>query len=313
MPHETFEHFMQRCLHDPKNGYYSKNIRSIGAHGDFTTAPQLSEAPAKAIASWAANAMRSARTHNLIEIGPGLGTLSNQILHNLPFTLRLRTKLHLVESSPTLLKHQKNTLKNRATYFQNIHDALESCQGKAVIFSNELVDAFPVRLFQKQHHEWLEVALDHSATPPQEILIAPSTLPQSSLFSINFPNGQRIEIHESYHKWLKSWLPMWKKGELLTIDYGNTADTLYHRRPLGSLRAYLLQNRIEGPSVYQNPGLQDLTADVNFSDLIEFSKPWLRHQEPQKLSGFIRPFCSTPDSQFLLACEHFMTLRQSPW
>ena len=98
---------MQRCLHDPQRGYYAKNIRAIGSRGDFTTAPQLSSAPAKAIASWATQAMRTHQTRNLIEIGPGMGTLSQQILRHLPLTLRFTTKLHLVDSSPILINHQK--------------------------------------------------------------------------------------------------------------------------------------------------------------------------------------------------------------
>lgn len=312
MPNETFEQFMQRCLHDPQHGYYSKNIRAIGSRGDFTTAPQLADAPAKAIATWAAQAMRFHQTRHLIEIGPGMGTLSKQILRHLPLTLRFTTKLHLVDSSPALLAHQKNTLGKRATFHPTIHQALKSCDGNAVIFSNELVDAFPIRLFQKTQTDWKEIALIRTDKQTQEIFINPKTLPESSIFKGNFPLGQRIEVHQSYQKWLQSWLPIWQRGEMLTIDYGNLAETLYHRRPQGSLRAYLLQQRIEGAEIYQNPGLQDLTADVNFTDLIEWARPWLNHQTPQNFADFIRPFTKSHDSQLLAACNYFMALRQSP-
>lgn len=312
MPHETFEQFMQRCLHDPQRGYYAKNIRAIGSRGDFTTAPQLAEAPAKAIAAWARQAMRFHKTRNLIEIGPGMGTLSKQILRHLPLTLRLTTKLHLVDSSPNLLAHQKNTLGKRASFHSTIHKALESCDGNAVIFSNELVDAFPVRLFQKKQTDWKEIALIHSGNQTQEILIDPHTLPESSIFNGIFPFDQRVEIHESYQKWLQSWLPLWQSGEMLTIDYGNLAESLYHRRPHGSLRGYLLQQRIEGPDLYRNQGLQDLTADVNFTDLVEWGKPWLISETPQNFADLIRPFTKTHDSQLILACDYFMAVRQSP-
>ncbi len=312
MLQETFEQFMRRCLHDPERGYYAKNIRAIGSRGDFTTAPQLANAPAKALAAWAGKAMRNTQTRNLIEIGPGMGTLSQQVLQNLTLTQRLTTKLHLVDSSPALLAHQKNTLGKRASYHTTIHEALESCHGNAVIFSNELVDAFPVRLFQKSETDWKEIALIHSEKQIQEILIDPPTLPESSIFKENFPPNQRVEVHESYQKWLQSWLPLWRRGEMLTIDYGNLAPALYHRRPHGSLRGYLLQQRIEGHAIYQNQGLQDLTADVNFTDLIEWAKPFLQHETPKNLADFIRPFSQSHDSQLLAACEYFMALRQSP-
>lgn len=303
---------MQRCLHDPQRGYYANNIRAIGSRGDFTTAPQLSIAPAKAIAAWAGKAMRSSGCRNLIEIGPGMGTLSQQILQHLPLTQRLTIKLHLVDSSPALLTHQKSTLGKRASYHTTIHEALNACDGRAVIFSNELVDAFPVRLFQKSQNDWKEVALIHDGQQTREILIDPPTLPDSSIFKRDFPPNQRVEVHESYAKWLESWLPGWQQGEMLTIDYGNLAPALYHRRPHGSLRAYLLQQRIEGHAIYQNQGLQDITADVNFTDLIEWGKPFLDHEDPQNFADFIRSFCKNQPSDLLGACEYFMALKQIP-
>lgn len=303
---------MQRCLHDPQRGYYAKNIRSIGSRGDFTTAPQLSDIPSKAIANWASKAMRQYQTRHLIEVGPGLGTLALQVLRHLPSSQRWITKLHLVESSPALLSYQKNALGKSASYHTDIQHALRACNGNAVIYSNELVDAFPVRLFKKTDTNWQEIALEHSDQITRETLIQPGPLPFSSIFSQPLPINQRIEIHESYHNWLKSWLPIWKRGEMLTIDYGNTCDEIYRRRTNGTLRAYFLQQRIEGIGIYQNPGLQDITCDVNFTDLIAWPKPWLESHELENFAEFLQLFAKPQDSQFMEACRHFMCLRQSP-
>ena len=60
------------------------------------------------------------------------------------------------------------------------------------------------------------------------------------------------------------------------------------RRPHGTVRAYLLQQRLEGPAIYQNPGRQDLTADVNFTDLIQWSAPWTGSHHLQPLAAFLR-------------------------
>ena len=301
---------MARALYDPLHGYYSRNIRDIGARGDFTTAPQLSETPAKAIATWIAAALRETGTRNLIEIGPGLGTLTSQVIHNLPFLLRMRTRFHLVESSPALAKRQRALLGNKVHHHTSVHSALAACSGNAVIFSNELVDAFPVRLFKRSGSQWREIALDHSAAHTAEILLPLLELPPSEIFKRDFPEGQRVEIHDSYRLWLQSWLPDWKGGKMLTIDYGNTSDKLYDRRPDGTLRAYFLHQRTEGTEIYLNPGLRDITADVNFTDLTSWTEAWLVSEQPTQFYDFLRSFAAPDEQAILAASSHFMVLSQ---
>lgn len=69
---------------------------------------------------------------------------------------------------------------------------------------------------------------------------------------------------------------------MLTIDYGDEFPRLYHRRPHGTLRAYLLHQRITGADIYANPGRQDITADINFTDyaawLLELGLAEVSHQ-----------------------------------
>lgn len=301
---------MARALHDPIHGYYAHNIRDIGARGDFTTAPELSDAPGKAIAAWVAGALRDTGTRDVIEIGPGLGTLSRQVIRNMPLRLRLRSRFHLVETSHNLRKRQESLLGKKVRHHSSIHTALEACSGNAVIFSNELVDAFPVRLFEKAGGSWLEVALNHSGGMVAETLLPPARLPPSGIFQNDLPEGQRVEIHESYRLWLESWLPGWKKGAMLTIDYGDVSNRLYHRRPKGTLRAYFLHERTEGVEVYLNPGLRDITADVNFTDLMAWSQPWLDSERPLRLSDFMSRHQGEADTGILSAAEHFIALSQ---
>lgn len=306
---ETVEQFMARALHDPVRGYYARHIRSIGARGDFTTAPHLSEAPAKAIAAWISRALRETKTRHVIEIGPGLGKLTAQVIRYLPFVTRLRCCFHLVESSPTLAEHQKAFFGDGVSHHISIIDALESCSGEAVIFSNELVDAFPARVFRKNSSAWQEVALDESM---KEVLLPPAELPPSSVFAIDFRQGQSVEVHDAYRLWLKLWLPNWKRGEMLTIDYGDDVRHLYQRRSRGTLRAYLLHQTLHGSAVFENPGLQDITADVNFTDLAIWAYPWLTSSPISSLAEFIRSFANPSEAQFLEAAKHFRLLIQKP-
>jgi SAM-dependent MidA family methyltransferase len=291
------EEFMRRALHDPERGYYARRIGGIGRRGDFTTAPMMSGALARAVAHWAVGALRETGCRDLIEIGPGEGVLAIAVLRGLPWHIRWKTRLHLVETSSPLAQIQRKLLGSRATWHASPAEALAACDGRAVIFSNELVDAFPVRGFENTADGWREIALTFDAEgKATESLLSPAPLPPSSAFSPSHPPGQRIEVHDSYRRWLADWLPQWRAGRLLTIDYGSAADTLYHRRPRGTLRGYLLQQRLEGPAIYQNPGRQDLTADVNFSDLIEWSRPWTGDHRLQTMAAFLRERGKTTDA-----------------
>ena len=286
----TVEKFMERALYDPEHGYYSRRITGVGRHGDFTTAPMLSGAPAKAVATWAAEAMKACGTRNLIEIGPGEGQLAAAIMKHLPWHLRHRVRLHLVERSAPLAAAQKRLLGSRARWHQTPAEALAACAGEAVIYSNELVDAFPARCFQKTPEGWRELAV---ATDPagrvDESLMDAAPLPASSAFRDDHPQHQRVEVHDSYRRWLVDWLPLWKAGRMLTIDYGALSENLYHRQPRGTLRAYLMQQRLEGKQIYQNPGRQDMTADVNFTDIMDWSKTWTHGTTLRPFSEFISP------------------------
>ena len=283
-----FEEFMARALHDPVHGYYARRITAVGRRGDFTTAPMLSETPARAIAKWAARALRETRCRDLIEIGPGEGTLAAVVLTNLPLGLRWKTRLHLVETSRPLAARQRDLLGRRATWHLTMGQALAACGGNAVIYSNELVDAFPVRRFQKTALGWQELAVRIDALQhAHESLLPPAELPDSSAFLDSHPPGQWVEVHESYHRELAAWMPGWHSGRLLTIDYGSEIQDLYHRRPRGTVRGYLHQQRLEGPAIYANPGRQDLTADVNFTDLRNWSQPWVSGQRLETFGEFL--------------------------
>jgi len=261
-----FDRFMELALHDPERGYYARRIRGVGKGGDFTTTPMLTPALGKAVAAWAKSGLKESGCRDLIELGPGEGVLAESVMKAFPWWSKPR--LHLVERSVPLREKQAARLGKRVTWHDTIESALNACGGKACVYSNEFADAFPVRRFRREENGWSELFLE-----PQESWQACDELPDSSVFALSFPPGQIVEVAESYHNWLRGWLPKWQTGRMLTIDYGTPVDTLYHRRPRGTVRAYFIQQRLEGPAIYQNPGRQDLTADVNFTDLQTWSAP----------------------------------------
>lgn len=278
-----FDRFMDLALHDPDRGYYARRIRAVGKGGDFTTTPMLTPALGKAVAAWALNALRETRCRDLIELGPGEGLLARAVIQTLPWWQRLRTRIHLVETSAPLRARQQSLLGPKVRWHASIDEALEACGGRACIYSNEFVDAFPVRRFRREPDGWSELFLS-----PAEVWEPCGDLPSSSALQSSFPSGQIVEVMDAYHSWLDTWTGHWRAGRMLTIDYGAEVDALYHRRPRGSLRAYLLQQRLEGPDAYANPGKQDLTADVNFTDLQNWSAPWLETRSLTSQADFLR-------------------------
>ena len=261
--HIPAERFMEEALYHPAFGYYSARIRTVGLRGDFSTWATLDSSLSVAVASW----IKKEKPRHVIEIGAGNGNLAKDVLRGLGWWTRLHTTYHIVEISAPLRAKQREHIRGfRVVWHDSMKSALQATRGHAHIFSNELPDAFPCRIFQKTETGWMELHLRIAEGKISEQLIA-ATLPESSVFDHSHPTGQRVEIHESYRRWLGDWAREWVSGAILTIDYGDLSKTLYHRRPTGSLRGYAVQQRLTGNEVFQNPGFCDITADVNFTDL----------------------------------------------
>jgi len=274
---------MAEALHHPRFGYYGARIADVGRRGDFSTSATLSGRLGSAIASWAIarSAERGWGSLHLIEIGAGNGQLAAAVLRRLGWLRRLRTDYLIVESSPILRARQEQLLHRRVRWHDSVASALGALGGRALIFSNELADAFPCRLFEKTSEGWRELGVTLSPEGGLSECFAGGPLDDpwfETLGSLSV--GQRVERHDSYREWLSSWASAWRDGALLTIDYGEKAPLLYERRPGGSLRAYWKHRRIIGSEVYARFGKQDLTADVNFSDLTEWGRElgWSTHR-----------------------------------
>ncbi len=280
-----FERFMQEALYHPEFGYYTARIDGVGRHGDFSTSTTLLPELASALTRWVLECSGTCKKFrspvHLIELGPGDGALSLGIINALPWRLRGKLRLHLVEISPRLQEIQSRTLakfRKQITWHRDVRSALQACNNEALIFSNEFVDAFPATVLRRdaENNLWEELHVSFDADRGLKELFRPfvSEIP-SSIFHLPspIPPGARIELHLSYRAWLESWLPSLRPGSrLLTIDYGDTVENLYQRRPHGTLRAYFKHQRLEGAAIYRNFGRQDLTCDVNFTDLIDWGE-----------------------------------------
>lgn len=271
-----FDRFMEIALHHPEGGYYTTQIRGIGRGGDFTTVPVLTESFARALEGWIRQtALRLGwRQIPVIECGPGDGSLAAGILRASGWLGRRKLHLHLVETSAPLRKQQQQTLRgHRAQWHANIAEALMACRGRALIYHNEFFDAFPCRVFQREEAGWNELHLEVVNGRLNECFLPPRRpLPESSALTRVWPVGQRIEVFEEVRTWMRDMSSPWKEGAMLAVDYGGNANSIYRRRPGGTLRAYRGQERLTGDAVFEMPGRQDMTADVNFDDIAAWGR-----------------------------------------
>ncbi len=263
----SMEEFMDIALYDESLGYYSANIAAIGFRGDFSTSATMSDLLARRlIAHWRQACAACGANLPMIEVGGGNADLAMAISRNLTLWQRLRMRYDMVDRSLALRNLQAMVGGTFVRVKDSLEKALKAVGGCAFIFCNELPDAFPARQFVYQGGEWLELGL--CIQQGRIIRQANRTpLPESSAFSRWAQEGQVIEVHESYHKWYASWQTLWKSGVFVTIDYGELNETLYHRRPAGTLRGYKAHQLLTADELPPLAGHCDITADVNFTDL----------------------------------------------
>ena len=263
-----FDRFMELALFHPINGYYTRRIRGIGKSGDFSTSTTLSPELGKAVSRWLAAEAKHLELDPLIIIEPGVGTgaLAKVILSQMrPWTSVRYFGVDIRLESAIL---DKSVSKRRGFHlFDSMKSALREANGQAIIISNEFVDAFPCRRLVRLETGWADIYL-HCEDDQwrQESSPAPISFPCSAL-DAGFALGQTIEIHESFREWLANVSGEFNAGAILTIDYGGRPEEIYFRRPGGTVRGYLQQQRIEGIEIFRRAGYQDLTADINFVDL----------------------------------------------
>ena len=272
-----FAEWMGHAHFDPERGYYAKRVRGIGRRGDFTTSAVQGTLLGEAVAGWLKLQWAEGAPRAVIEVGGGDGSLSSTVRHALGWWQCRKLGWHMVETSPPLQGLQQQRLGSRGVRWHlRIQDALDACSGKALIFHNELLDALPVTLLQwnavagawqevwlrQEWKRWREELRGLPACTPRASGCDPSAWPAPGL-----REGQRIEVPTGAMAWFRELAAHWKAGAMLMIDYGDLFPQLYHRRPRGTLRAYWQQQVLSGPEVYANMGHQDITADVNFSDL----------------------------------------------
>ncbi|MCZ4281862.1 SAM-dependent methyltransferase [Kiloniella laminariae] len=288
----TVADYMAEVLISPKHGYYMAG-EPFGTKGDFITAPEISQMFGELIGLWFADTwynIGGPATINLVELGPGRGTLMSDLLRTATMVPGIpgfaqSLQVHLVEVSPSLRKKQKETL---AGYPITWHEDLSSLpEGPTFFLANEFFDALPIRQFEHAPQGWCErlVTLSEKPTVPQEAPGAASpgggispglqfTLsPPSKAIETLLPPSlreaavgaiiERSPLASSYIHEIATHLDE-QSGAALIIDYGWATPTA--RPSLQAVKAHKYH------PVLEQPGTADLSALVDFPALIESAK-----------------------------------------
>ncbi|NIA11657.1 MAG: SAM-dependent methyltransferase [Nitrospiraceae bacterium] len=268
----TFKEFMKMALYHEKYGYYAKSI-PLGKEGDFITSPHThpiyGALHARQIEEfW--NILGQV-PFTIIEMGAGAGYLAKDILSYLSNKAIFESINYIiVEHMPVCVSFQHEILKpfiKKVRWVNRLSD-LEPMTG--CLISNELLDAFPVHLIQKEGSEFKEIYVDFRDKEGLIDVLGPLSNIQLEEYVKGLPsnlaNGYRTEVNLAIKEWLKDVSGIISRGFVTTVDYGYTRKEFFHpMRNRGTLLAYKNQNVTE--DLYKRPGDQDLTAHINFTDL----------------------------------------------
>ena len=161
-----FDHYMDRCLHDPELGYYrqARPLAAPSKGGDFTTAPEISQIFGELIGLWLLHqsSLQGVENPQLAELGPGNGTLMADALRAIAGTGAPPPPVHLVETSGPLRDNQRDALKGAPADSVVWHDSMETLpDAPLLVVANEFFDALPIRRFRVVDGGWHEVAVAH--------------------------------------------------------------------------------------------------------------------------------------------------------
>ena len=289
----SFARYMELALYAPGLGYYTAGAHKFGAAGDFITAPELSPLFGRTLARQVAEIMSYSAQH-ILELGAGSGKLAADMLAELEQSGSLPVSYAILEVIADLRARQQALMRERLPHLLDRVHWLDTLPEKfsGAIVANEVLDALPVHLV---HWRNVDVGRDSSryggvGTNPdlqshdsainergvsvsehgfiwQERPISDAALLDAAR-RIKVPDDYVSEICPASRGLINSLAQRLEQGAMLFIDYGFGAREFYHpQRSSGTLMCHYRHHAHDDP--FFLPGLQDITAHVNFTGIAE--------------------------------------------
>lgn len=274
------EEYMEHALYHPIEGYYMKENTKIGKNGDFYTASFVSDVFAKV---WADLFIRTIADQNLqpivVEFGGGSGHFSQQILESWSSQSVEHISYVIVEPSPY---HRCLLVAKLALYPISILGSLDELieqypSFKGIVFANEVLDAFPLRIFQQKNDGWYEkgVSLQKKTKDLCFLYKKVENISLQKMLDEIFLSRDKtndLEVSFSMLTWLKTiyeWIQ--KDSCLFFVDYGLMGEEWNTvRLKEGSIRGYYRHQIQNNPLTF--PGMMDITYHIDWEQVISVAK-----------------------------------------
>ena len=254
-----------------RNGYYLSK-KPIGRKFDFVTSPEISQMFGEIIGVYLLYNWKEKinSKFNLIELGPGNGTLFKDIERTAKILPNFfeNANVNLIEINKELRKIQEKNLnyfkqsKIRWSKALNFTSKLPS-----IIYSNEFFDCFPVRQFLNDNNHWFERYVKFNEKENKYYSINKRVISKKILDYLNKYKRQKIyEVSFSRNKYFEQICKYLKKnrGICILIDYG-------YNKKIKNFTLQAIYNH-KKTSIFENIGQQDISSHVNFNELIEIAK-----------------------------------------
>jgi NADH dehydrogenase [ubiquinone] 1 alpha subcomplex assembly factor 7 len=247
------------------NSHYYATRDPLGAAGDFTTAPEISQMFGEMIGVWIADLWGRAGSpaFHYVELGPGRGTLAADALRAMARFQCVPVNTHFVETSPTLRAAQLARIP-AAIHHDVIDDVPDD--GPAIIVANEFFDALPVHQYVRTKDGWRERMVERQG---ERLVPVPGEPPADDLVPAALRNAAEGSIVETAPVSAAimqrcAFRIARQGGAMLVIDYG------YCGPAAGDTLQAVKAHRFADP--FADPGEVDLTTHVDFAALADAAR-----------------------------------------
>jgi len=271
----TFREWMRTALYHSRWGYYNRSDRKRwGRRGDYRTSPERSELFAITFARYFAtlyDLQGRPAVFRIVELGAGNGQFAIRVLE----TLEQRFPTFFNALQYTIVEAREDTtdlvegLRRFSTHVDlNSLATLQPIEA-GIVFSNELLDSFPVHIVRKVNGQLREIYV--SLNDDGEFVWTTDELSSLELGQFckdHLPSlleGQTVEVNLEIRDLFQSLNTHLISGYLVTVDYGADAADLYTdpHRYNGTLRAFRDHAFVD--DVLKSPGEQDITSTIDWS------------------------------------------------
>lgn len=247
-----FDDFMEACLYDPVDGFFSAGGVRPGEGGDFVTSPEVSPWFGTLIGSWVASVAQPGWA--LVEIGAGSGSLLSPLVSVTP-----GLDPWAVERSPSA----------RLAVEQIVPDAVVVGSVKdveathAVVVMNEVLDNVPAALVRRHDTGWREIAVDSDGNSLvlTEVEARAEVIRWADEFLHDLEPGGLGSVQLKAGQLIASILSKFDGVAVCVVDYGGTGSALANLREADVVRTFKRQRT--GFDFLADPGATDVTVDVN--------------------------------------------------